>query len=443
MDSTFGPRLLGHFDFTLLFEHTIFEIVPSSILLFTLPFYVHKILTCQRLVRPGWLLWAKATVAVGMATVQLASVIFWFKSPLNSSVAEAAAILYFLGSIGVIIITYASHTYFLQPVLFLASYLNVTLLLDLATIYTYYHRTGLDTIARLTCSLPALKFFLLALEETPQRSLIIAGNRDQLGREITAGFWNRATFFWVNPLLLFGFRHVIHNGDLSDIGEQFDSKQLYQKLKVSWEKQNQTSKHALLRALVFSMPWPFLFVMLPRLFLVGFIFGQPFLLQDVVSYSSSEATQPDHISKEQEATSLVLAAALIFCGKAVSYFNALTLFQLYSNPAKISRTWFSHIKNQIMVCIRGALASAVYDKSLRLGVAESEDSATVTLITTDIPAIEAVISLLYDVVAMILEVAFGTAVLTLFVGAASALAVICTISTFSRKSDEINSQLTV
>ncbi|KAJ6779521.1 hypothetical protein PWT90_07627 [Aphanocladium album] len=409
MDSTFGPRLLGHFDFTLLFEHTIFEIVPSSILIFSLPFYVHKILTGQRLVRPGWLLWAKATVTIGMAAVQLASVVFWFRSPLHSRLAEAAAIFYFLGSIGVIIITYASHAYFLQPVLFLASYLNITLLLDLVTIYSYYHRTGLDTIARLTCSLPVLKFILLALEETSKRSLVIAENRDQISREITAGFWNRATFFWVNPLLLFGFRHVIHDNNLPSIGEQFDSKYLYQKLKATWEKQDQTSKYALLRALVFSMPWPFLFVILPRLFLVGFIFGQPFLLQDVVNYSSNEVTQPDHISKEQEATSLIMAAALIFCGKA------------------ISKAWFSHIKNQIMVCIRGALASAVYDKSLRLGIAEAEDSATVTLITTDIPSLEAAILLLYDIVAMILEVAFGTAILTVFVGAASAIAIICTI----------------
>ena len=53
MDSTFGPRLLGHFDFTLLFEHAMFQIGPSLILIFTLPFYLHKIITCQPLVRPG------------------------------------------------------------------------------------------------------------------------------------------------------------------------------------------------------------------------------------------------------------------------------------------------------------------------------------------------------------------------------------------------------
>lgn len=326
MDSTFGPRLLGHFDFTLLFEHTIFEIVPSLILIFTLPFYVHKIITCRRLVRPGWLLWAKTTVAVGMAGVQLASVVFWFKSPLDSRLAQAAAILYFLGSIGVIIITHASHAYFLQPVIFLAAYLTVTLLLDLATIYTYYHRTGLDTIARLTCSLPVLKFILLGLEEISKRSLIIAESRDQLGREVMAGFWNRATLFWVNPLLLFGFRHIIHISDLPNIGEEFDSRILFQKLKISWDKQKKTSKHALLKALVLSMPWPYLFVLLPRLLLVGFIFGQPFLLQDIVSFSSSEVTQPDYISRQQEATGIILATGLVFGGRGVSCFHALATF---------------------------------------------------------------------------------------------------------------------
>ena len=111
-----------------------------------------------------------------MAAVLLASVVFWFESPLDPRVAEAAAILYFLGAIRVIIITYTSLIYSLQPVIFLASYLNVTLLLDLVTIYTYYYRTGLDTITHLTCSLPAFKLVLLVLEEILKRSLIINEN---------------------------------------------------------------------------------------------------------------------------------------------------------------------------------------------------------------------------------------------------------------------------
>ncbi|OAR02083.1 hypothetical protein LLEC1_05009 [Akanthomyces lecanii] len=409
MDDSFGPRLFGHFDFTLLFEHSMFQIVPASVFLFSLPFYVYKIVSCQPVVRPGWLLWTKLAVTVAIIAVQLATVVFWYWSPLNSKIALAAAVVYFLSSIGITVMTYASHAYFLQPVLFLAAYLNITLLFDLATIYTYFHRTGLGVIACLTCSLPALKFLLLILEEMPKRSLVIADNRQALSREATAGFWSRSTFLWINPLLLFGFRHVIDNDNLPDLGQQFDSKELYQNLKVCWDKQDQRAKHALLRALVFSMPWPFVYVILPRLLLVGFIFSQPFLLQDVVNVASGQPLQPDSISKDDEVIGLILATALVFCGKAVS------------------RNWYSHIRNQIMVRIRGALISAIYQKSLRISAAESDESAAITLMSTDVAGIERLISLSYDSCAMILEVGLGIAILALFVGTASIFTVVIAI----------------
>lgn len=77
MDDSFGPRLLGHFDFTLLFEDTMFHMAPSAVLIFTLPYYIHKIVTCRPLVRSGWLLGAKVAVAVAAVAVQLAIVVYW------------------------------------------------------------------------------------------------------------------------------------------------------------------------------------------------------------------------------------------------------------------------------------------------------------------------------------------------------------------------------
>ncbi|KAJ3495411.1 hypothetical protein NLG97_g3417 [Lecanicillium saksenae] len=364
MDDTFGPRLLGHFDFTLLFEHSIFQIAPSAIVIFTLPFYIHRIVKFRPIVRPGWLLWTKLTAAFAIVTVQVATTVFWHKSPLNSIAAQAASIMSCVAALGILILTYASHSHFLQPVSFLAAYLNVTLLLDLTTIYTYFHRTGLGTIAWLTCSLPPLKFMLLILEEISKRSLIIAENRDELSREVFAGFWSRSTFLWVNPLLLFGFSNSINNNDLPDIGHQFDSKELYENLQICWAKQDKRAKNALLWAL------------------------------------------PDYVSKEEETTALILATALVFSGKAVS------------------RAWFSHIRNQIMVSIRGALVSAIYQKSLRLGASESEESSAVALMTTDVPGVGDLISLSYDSFAMLLEFTFGITVLSLFVGLASIFTVI-------------------
>lgn len=213
--------------------------------------------------------------------------------------------------------TYASHTQFLQPLLFLSAFLSITLVFDLVTIYTFLHRTGLGTLARLTCILPALKFVLVILEEISKRSLIIAENRDQLGSEMTAGFWNRSTFLWINPLLLFGFRRILNNDALPDISLQFGSNMLYRDFKICWDKQDHKAKRALFKALILTAPWPFLYAILPRLFLVGFTVSQPFLVQDVVNVVSDQTTQPDKVFRNDAVIGLILATALVFSGKAV------------------------------------------------------------------------------------------------------------------------------
>lgn len=58
-DDSFGPQLAGHFDFTLLFEQSIFTTLPASIFLCISPLYIGRLLRQPVQVRPGVLLWAK------------------------------------------------------------------------------------------------------------------------------------------------------------------------------------------------------------------------------------------------------------------------------------------------------------------------------------------------------------------------------------------------
>lgn len=322
-DDSFGPRLPDHYDLTLYFQHTIFHLIPALLFLLTTPFYVRQLVKSGRLVRPGWQLVAKLVVACAIAGMQLACLLLWFKSPLGSPAAKAAAVFSFLGSMAAIAMTYISHTAFLQPIIAFAIYLTVTLLIDLATVYTYFHRPELEMLMRLTCSLPPLKLALLVLEEMPKWPLIIQDTtreeiRSALSREVTAGFWNRSLFMWVNPLLFFGFYHDISNEQLPDTTTQFNSEQAYAPFKLNWHKQNQAAKYALIKAIVFSMPWPFLYVIFPRLLSVGLTCSQPFLLQDVVNFISGQATpQWWNLYKDNVKVSLILATGLVFFGKGV------------------------------------------------------------------------------------------------------------------------------
>ncbi|KAJ2976558.1 hypothetical protein NQ176_g4884 [Zarea fungicola] len=323
-DSSFGPRLSGEFDFTLLFEHAFLHIVPSICMILMVPYHIYKIIKGPVLVRPGTLLWLKLSAAVAIAAIQLTSVVLWYKSPLNSPAAQAASILSFLGALGTIIIGYSSHTHFFQPIFFLAFYLIVTLLFDLVTVYSYWRRDSLHAVARLACALPPLKLILIALEEVSKRSLVVSKEaQDACTNETVAGFWNRSTFAWVNPLLLFGFRHRIKNNHLPDIGVQFDAEAKHLAFKQQWDKQDKKDKYALLKACIFSDPWPYIYIVLPRLFIVGLRVSEPFLLQDIVDTVSGSSH--DNLPPQQKRTSLILAVALVFIGKAVTSIFSQTL----------------------------------------------------------------------------------------------------------------------
>ncbi|CAI7635556.1 unnamed protein product [Penicillium crustosum] len=58
-DATFGPRLQGHFDFTLLFEQSIFSIGPSAILLTTSLFRITALTRRKPSFGASTLLWIK------------------------------------------------------------------------------------------------------------------------------------------------------------------------------------------------------------------------------------------------------------------------------------------------------------------------------------------------------------------------------------------------
>lgn len=58
-DNAFGPQLPLHFDFTLLFEHAIFTILPSSLLIAASPLYLYRLVRKPVCVRSGLLLWTK------------------------------------------------------------------------------------------------------------------------------------------------------------------------------------------------------------------------------------------------------------------------------------------------------------------------------------------------------------------------------------------------
>ncbi|KAJ3498540.1 hypothetical protein NLG97_g1033 [Lecanicillium saksenae] len=407
MDDSFGPRLLGHFDFTLLFEHTMLHITPASIVVFATPFYLYTLFTSTAIVRAGILLWIKAAFALALIGIQIANAVLWSESPLESRLAEAAAIMTSISAGCMAIMAVVGHIFFLRAPSFLSLALTVTMIFDIGTTWTYFHRNGLESIARLHVPLPVIKLILIGLEEVSKRSLVRSeALRASLGQEALAGFWNRSLLLWVNPLLAFGFREELTMNILPGLGPHLEAEFLYQHFKPRWQKTNNVSKFALVKACVYTVPWPFLYIILPRLLSIGFNFAQPFLLQDVVSAVAADTEPPTDVMR-----GLILATTAIYVGKA------------------ISTSWYTHLRNQIMMSVRAILISAIYNKSLNLPADELSNAAAITLMSADVTGVGQLISLSYESWARVLEMGLGIGILAVFVGAAALFALIPTILT--------------
>lgn len=236
MDNTFGPVLPDHFDFTLLFERSMLGMVPAGICILVLPIYLKTMASTANQVRPGRLLWAKLATATALLSIQLAAVILWQKAGLmRSDVALAASVMSFVASLAVATILYIAHTFSLCPSAFLSVYLSLTMAFDITMARSYFLRNSIDALGGLQAAVAGLKFVLVLLEEVPKRKLFRTGLlRPGLGE--TVGFWNRTLMLWVNPLLRLGFRKNIDVEDLPDIGDEYDSENLFAKFVTQWKK---------------------------------------------------------------------------------------------------------------------------------------------------------------------------------------------------------------
>ncbi|KAJ6785357.1 hypothetical protein PWT90_03232 [Aphanocladium album] len=409
MDARWGPQLEGEFDFTLLFEQLMLTIVPGGIIILIIPRYLKSAIQSARRVRSGRLLWGKLATGLALLAVQSANLALWQNdSVFRSKIALAASSMSLLASISILGILYITHTYSLQPSSFLSVFLSFTMLSDIVIARSYFRRTGLGANGALQIAMIVLKLVLVVLEEVPKRSLFYdEQHRSSLSREGAAGFWNRATFFWVNSLMMLGFREDLTVEDLPSIGEEFDSVRLFDKFSPNWSRVNKNSSLALPIALLRTVPWELAKVILPRLIFVMLNFSQPFLLLRVVQVVNNGGIH------DKAADPLIGATALVYFG------------------TMISRALQAHYNYRAMTSVRGILLVAIFDKMQRLELDVLAESAAVTLMTADTKGVEEIVSLTYEFWSSSLQVGLGLWSLSLFIGKACVLMVIPGICSFA------------
>lgn len=125
-------------------------------------------------------------------------------------------------------------------------YLIATVIFDAVRVRTQW--LGLETNSShgayagvLTASL-AVKCIIFILEAIEKRSLLLGLGR-QFSKESTSGLLSRSSFWWLNTLLLSGFRNVLTVEDLPAIYEKLDSESLAARLEPVWQKCKRIDAH--------------------------------------------------------------------------------------------------------------------------------------------------------------------------------------------------------
>lgn len=295
-----------------------------------------------------------------------------------------------------------------RPSTLVTIYLLFTLLLDLPQARTLWLQHTHVAIAGLFSASLACKAVLLILETFEKRPYLMPPYRN-LPLEATSGIISRSFLWWLNGTFQKGFRTLLSFDDLNVLDDGLTSAQLDETVGKAWAQRKQPERRLEFPLVVCRALWrPILSIVLPRLFLIGFTFSQPFLIQRTLAL----LTQPVDKTSTTYGYGLIGAAGLIYIGMAV--------LKLHYNQKL----------NRFMTMFRGASVSLIYNRALSIQDGLYDESAAVTLMSTDVDRITACLTELNECWARAVEVVLGVTLLALQLGWVCVVPILIVVGSF-------------
>ncbi|KAI0124180.1 P-loop containing nucleoside triphosphate hydrolase protein [Xylariales sp. AK1849] len=408
-DDSFGPSVKspdcrGGFDFTILFEESVLAILPAACFLLLTPFRALRLLRRRIRVRRNGLYICKLTAIGAYIGLQLALLILTSNPRVRTHITIASAALSLGSGLALALLSHLEHAKTIRPSFLINTYLLTTVLFDAARARTQWLiRTDDGVAGALTGSL-VIKCIMLSLEAVEKRSLFLGLDR-QFSVESTSGLISRSSFWWLNSLLLSGYKNVLTMDDLPAIHEKLSSEHLGDQLQTAWDKCNQSRKHALAMSSTWSLRWEVLAVSVPKFCFVALSISQTYLIQAAVKYVE-EADSPD----SNTGYGLIAAFGLVYIGSA------------------IMMGWAAHLTFRLMTMMRGQLTSIIYTKMSTLPITGVNESAAMTLMGTDVQGVAASFHyLLIDLVPSVVQLGIAVYVLYLQLGPVCVAPILVTI----------------
>ncbi|GKT45639.1 ABC transporter atnG [Colletotrichum spaethianum] len=418
-DDAFGPIVQNcreGFDFTLTFEQCLFTILPASLLLLIAPLRLRHLGKFPHAVTGNALRLTKQAAIGTLAVLQIVLVALWATHrdagrlrtvSIAASCASFAATVMFGG------LSYIEHAKSLKPSSILNIYILVSLVLDVAILRTVWLSHLSVAISAVFSASFALKAAIVILEAQGKTRHLASGGRSYSPEE-TSGIYSRGLFWWLTPLLLTGFRRLLKPLDLFALDESMSAAVLNERFWLYWNKSSsptaiqsdgssRSQRYRLIRTCIVTLKWQLLAVVLPRIFLLAFTICQPLVLNRFLDFLQNPSQDVNY------GYGLIGAYGLVYLGISVS------------------SSFYWHKAFRSLAMLRGVLVAAIYSKTTELRVAPGDDSAAVTLMSTDVEVIIRAWRELHEFWANIIQIAIATWLLSIQIGYAASGPIIVSI----------------
>lgn len=360
---------------------------------------------------------SQKTAWLALLALQIAQTALWALPAADSTKTSLpASVILAIGILALGLLSYAEHTRSVRPSFILNTYLFCSLLFDIARSRTLWLRsrdTFNDTIAIVTTVAVGVKLALFVLEAVEKRH-ILKSEYAGYPPEATAGFYNRAVFWWLNPLFKIGFTGVLRVDDLFFLDKELSSERLLTYFEEKWSKGkcvfyliaafrsvnfpfysvSTKSPNSLQWESLKAVKWPLLAAVPARACVVAFNFCQPLLLERSLSFFNSPVGE----GTENIGYGLIGAYVLVYTGLAVSMGQ------------------YQHLTYRGITMVRGVLVTMLYKKASCLTIKETDPANSLTLMSADVERITQGWQTMHEIWANSAEIALAIYLLQIQLG---------------------------
>ncbi|KAF2500059.1 hypothetical protein BU16DRAFT_578086 [Lophium mytilinum] len=379
-----NPHCYGGFDFTLFFEEVFLSIIPFIVALPFLFLRLHKLHKAS--IKSGGPTWhfAKQAGYLLYGAVQLISLGAIAMPETVKTRAKVACTVFSIIATGMLgLVSHFEHYRTLRPSTIITTYLTVSAVFDAARTRTLWATHGARPLAIMLLIATLIKVFLLGLELKGKQAWLVV---KESSPEATSGFFSRLTFWWVNPMLLRGYRTPLQESGLFELQPALVGEKELLGLFERWETSPYKTRPNGLFLIALRHHWrTFASAIIPRMCATGFSFSQPFLLERVLSY----LIKHDYANRTAVGYGLIAAYVIVYSGYATA--GGLHQHRTYRSIAKL----------------RGTLVGLLYRKTLTLSSSALKESEAVTLMNADVERITAGLRQVHELWASFFEIALS------------------------------------